>query len=501
MKKALPERSSLRLTTDEATLVAAGAALLLIQYVAARELSSTLFSTELVVIGATFVTLLGPSVGYALSGRVRTRGRLAGWGAAALLIQLVLPVAARALTGALCDATGTSLTAALLLGGGLIVLCGFYATLLPLRAEKVALPRLYVCELLGALLALLLIRLCPSWQLTLWAYYALAAAAAHLLLRRAVLTVLVAGLALAAVVFYPRLDGQAARLYYARCRGHAAPTVLATVYSPYQRIDVVQDAAKGDATPPQRTLYLDGVTHFQSGELTLFPQLLAQLPGRLLPARGPALVAGSGSFSAAGHLQRLGYDVTVVELDEKVAQLGFAHFAAAHKLRPGQVRVVIDDIRRFLAHAKEHYQLIVLDVPAPYHLQTALLHTATFYRLVAAHLLPGGAAALSLCDDLDGPVGSSIAAAAAQSFAELQVVESEALGLSVLYASAQGALPFSVAATAAALAEYDSLGGQVYGDATTRSILRTAEPLSEYDLSGVLALSRQSLPLPRSRSD
>ena len=496
----MPERSSLRLTADEATLIAAGAALLLIQYVAARELSSTLFSTELVVIGATFVTLLGPSVGYALSGRVRTIGRLASWGAAALLIQLALPVAARALTGALCDVTGTSLTAALLLGGGLIVVCGFYATLLPLRAEKVALPRLYICELLGALLALLLIRLCPSWQLTLWAYYALAVVAAHLLLRQAVLTVFVAGLALAAAVFYPRLDGQAARLYYARCRGHVAPAVVATVYSPYQRIDVVQDAPKEDAAP-QRTLYLDGVTHFQSGELTLFPQLLAQLPGRLLPARGPALVAGSGSFSAAGHLQRLGYDVTVVELDEKVAQLGFAFFTDAHKLRPGQVRVVIDDIRRFLAHSKDHYQLIVLDVPAPYHLQTALLHTTSFYRLVAARLLPGGAAALSLCDDLDGPIGSSIAAAAAQAFAELQVVESEALGLSVLYASAQDALPFSVAATAAALAEYDSLGGQVYGDTTTRSIIRAAEPLGEYNLSGVLSLSRQSLPLLRGRSD
>lgn len=497
----MPTRRLLLPTADEVTLIAAGAVLMLIQYVAARELSSTLFSTELVVIGASLVTLLGPSLGYALSGRRRSPGWLAGWGAAALCIQLALPVAARALVGALCDARGTSLAAALLIGAGLVLLCGFYATLLPLRAGRLALPRLYLCELAGALLALLLIRCCPWWQLVLCAYYGLAAAAVQLLLRRTALTLGVTGLALAAVFSYPRLDAEAARLYYRRCRGHASPTVVAVTYSPYQRIDVVQEPPPDAGAAPARTLYLDGVAHFQSGELTLFPRLLAELPGSLLPARGPALVVGSGSFSAAGHLHRLGYQVTVVELDESVAQLGFQFFAAAHKLRAGQVRLVIDDARRFLARTRERYQLVVLDVPAPYHLQTALLHTASFYRQVAAHLLPGGVVALSLCDDLAGPLGSSIAAAAAQAFAELAVVESESLGLDVLYASGSGALPFSIEAAAKVLSEYDALGGSLYGDEATRLTVRPTEPLSESNLTSVLTLARQSLPLPRAQAD
>lgn len=477
-------------------LTAAGAVLMLIQYVAARELSSTLFSTELVVIGASVVTLLGPSVGYALSGRLRSARLLHALGAVALLLQLALPVSARALVGALCGPAGSSAWAVALLAAELVLLCGFYATLLPLRAAAVALPRLYACELAGALLALLLIRCCPSWRLVLWVYYGLAALAAHFLLRRRGLTLVVAALALAAGAGYPRLDARAARLFYSRCRGHKSPQLVEVAYSPYQRIDVVQDAPPDAAKPPSRSLYLDGVAHFQSGELTLFSRLLAQLPGGLLPSRGPALVVGSGSFSTAGHLHRLGYEVTVVELDEQVAQLGFRDFADVHRLQAGQVRLVIDDARRFLSRHRDLYQLIVLDVPAPYHVQTALLHTTAFYQQVAAHLAAGGVVALSLCDELAGPVGSSIAAAAASAFDELQVVESESMGLAVLYASARGPLPFAVDATAAALGEQDPLGGQVYGDQATRLSVRGSEPLSENNLAGVLTLARQVLPLP-----
>ena len=142
-------------------------------------------------------------------------------------------------------------------------------------------------------------------------------------------------------------------------------------------------------------------------------------------------------------------------------------------------------------------QLIVLDVPAPYHVQTALLHTLSFYELVAAHLAAGGVVALSLCDELTGPVGSSIAAAAARAFDELQVVESESMGLAVLYASARGPLPFTVDATAAALGEQDPLGGHVYGDQAARLEVRGAAPLSENNLAGVLTLARQVLPLSR----
>lgn len=475
-------------------LGAAGAALLLIQYVAARELSSTLFSTELVVIGATVVTLLGPSLGYALSGRLRVGRWLGALGAVAVLLQLALPVSVRALVGGLCGPGGLSGWAVVLLAGQLVLLGGFYATLLPLRAAPIALPRLYACELAGALLALLLIRCCPSWRGVLGVYYGLAVLATYLLSRRPALTLLVAALALLAGASYPRLDARAASLFYARCRGHKAPQLVEVAYSAYQRVDVVQDPAPDATLPPPRSLYLDGVAHFQSGDLTLFSRLLAELPGGLLPRRGPALVIGSGSFSTAGHLHRLGYQVTVVELDEAVARLGFRSFRAAHQLKDGQVPLVIDDARHFLARHDDLYQLIVLDVPAPYHVQTALLHTAAFYKLVAAHLAEGGVAALSLCDELEGPVGGSIAAAAARAFDELQVVESESMGLAVLYASARGPLPFSVSATAAALGAADPLGGQVYGDEASRLSARAAQPLSESNLAGVLALARQVLP-------
>jgi hypothetical protein len=102
-------------------------------------------------------------------------------------------------------------------------------------------------------------------------------------------------------------------------------------------------------------------------------------------------------------------------------------------------------------------------------------------------------AALSLCDDLDGPVGSSIAASAARAFDELRVVASESLGFGVLYATASGPLPFSIAAVTAAMEAADPLGGRLYGDAATRLLARTAEPLSEDHLTGVLMLGQRAL--------
>jgi spermidine synthase len=79
-----------------------------------------------------------------------------------------------------------------------------------------------------------------------------------------------------------------------------------------------------------------------------------------------------------------------------VLAAGLVHFNPL----PPRTRLIVDDARRFLRRRGARYGLIVLDLPAPFTLQTALLHTDAFYRLVRARLAPGGVVAASLSGHL-----------------------------------------------------------------------------------------------------
>jgi spermidine synthase len=470
-------------------LGAAGASSVLTQYVAVREIGSTFLSTELVLLAATLVTLAGPSLGYALAHRIPDRV-VALWGGLSVAALLALPVGLRALVGAMAARGhgGAAIGLTLLLGG--LFLSGFYAVFLPRCAEvPTSLATLYASELGGALLALTLLALSASFRVTLALSSAAAVLALHLGLGRPLLSLGAATAAVGAALAYPGLDEAAARLYYAGYHGRREPRIVATEYSPYQRIDVVDDA-RG-----RRSLYLDGVWFFRSDSFDGHNRFLAELPGalhaRATTGRGQALVIGSGSFSSAAYLHGLGYEVTVVELDEAVARIGFAQFGETHGLVPGAVRVWIGDGRRFLTETAAAFDVIAIDVPAPYHLRTALLYTPRFYRLAASRLLPGGVVSLSLCGSAEGPVGKAIAAAAAQAFPSVIAVESATSGLSHLYGGSP--LPFSAADVTAALAEWDPRGGRAYADAELRAMIQGVEPLAETRLVPVLLLARGAL--------
>jgi spermidine synthase len=311
----------------------------------------------------------------------------------------------------------------------------------------------------------------------------------HLGIGRPWLSLAATTAAVAAALAYPRLDDAAARLYYAGYHGRREPRIVATEYSPYQRIDVVEDA-RG-----RRSLYLDGVWFFRSDSFDGHNRFLAELPGALharnQKGRKQALVVGSGSFSSAAYLHGLGYEVSVVELDEAVARIGFVQFGETHGLVPGIVKVRIGDGRRFLAETTEAFDVIAIDAPAPYQLRTALLYTAGFYRLAASRLRPGGVVSLSLCGSADGRIGKAIAAAAAQAFPSIIAVESATSGLAHLYGGAP--LPFSASDVAAALADRDPGGGRVYADAELRARVEGVEPLTEARLAPVLVIARSAL--------
>jgi len=469
---------------DRLLLGAAGASSLFTQYVVVREIGSTLLSTELVLLAATLITLAGPSLGYALAHRLSNRV-VAVWGALSVALLLALPVGLRALVGAMAElgARGIVLGLTVLLGG--VALSGFYAVFLPRSARVAAsLPALYGAELSGGLVALALVALSPSYRVTLALSSVAAVVALHLGLGRRLLTLAAAAVATGAAIAYPRLDEAATRLYYAGYHGRRDPQIVETWYSPYQRIDVVDDALG------RRALYLDGVFFFRSNGADDHNRALAYVPGSLHPGRGPALVIGSGSFSSAAYLRYLGYDVTVVELDEAVARIGFTRFGEVHGLVPGAVDVRIEDGRRFLAETSASFDVIAVDVPAPYTVRTAILHTPAFYRLAASRLRPGGVVSLSLCGRADDPLGKAIAAAAAQVFPDVLALESVP-GSAHLYGGTM--LPFSAGDVAGMLAQGGRPGARVYEDAAVRAMVRGVEPLSETRLLPVLVLAREVL--------
>lgn len=462
-------------------LASGGAALFACQYIASRELGSTFFVTELSLLIATLITLLGPSIGYALGSRLSPSGIGENlWALLALLSHLALPWSIRIASAWLGPAhPGWALLAAAVL---IMIPCGYYAVLLPLYAHSDSLPRLYAAELGGALLVLCSLALMPSYLLLRAGYLLAPVVLAQLRYGRWVALVALSGSA-ALIGLGPTLDQQVTAAYYHHVHGLQAPTLRASDYSPHQRIDIVADGA-------ETALFLDGVPFYRSGSLDAFSVLLAEVPGALHPTQGTALVVGSGSFSSAARLHRLGYRVQVIELDARVAALGFTHFAPIHRLAPHDITLTIDDARHALAHSTARFDLIVLDVPAPYRIATALLHTPTFYRQVAQHLAPGGVVALSLCEALSEPLAQRIAQSAAQVFAELLVVDSSAVGLPVLYAASK--LPFSKEQVAQTLAERaPSSEVELFPDAQVRRLIRAVRPLSDRDLLGVLLLARQ----------
>lgn len=464
-------------------LFLAGVGLLFSQYIAARELGSTFFPTELSILAATIITVLGPSVGYALSWQRAICARhVQAFTFVAMLCQLLLPFSIRTLV-ALCGRSNPAV-AFLLITSQIFILCGYYSFLLPHISALSKIPLFYAIELSGSVTALLVLLLIPSHKTVLVGCFLLPTLFGFLLLKNHLWVVL----SVLGILFFcciEPLDRAIAEQYFARYRGVAAPHIVASTYSPYQRIDVVHSAG-------EKTLFLDGVPFYRKGDLDQFTHLLAKLPGLLAkPQGGNALVIGSGSFSSAAHLHRLGYHVLVIELDQVVAELGFHHFAKIHGLSHGDVTIQIADARSVLPTLTQRFDRIVLDVPAPYRIHTALLHSPSFYAQIAELLSPNGIVSLSLCSRLQNPLGRQIAASAARVFPQVFVIETESIGMGILFASK--GFPFTVSELSATLHSIDPSTAFVLPDRSVRRETFEVPPLSEQNFLGVFWLARQFL--------
>lgn len=395
-------------------LAIAGANLTIIQFVAMREFASLLGSNELVTLLVTAGYFLGLSAGYLVSDRLSRRALLV-LGVATLALHASLPFSARWAVGALVEAG---------LGGAvpplvfLLVFAGitpFYAVFLPRLVAEAGPPadhasplvRLYAIELAGGALGLLLVVLVTparlSWLLALHLAGLVALLLLFVRLPRLV-AFLLCLLPPAYLAVWPALDRTSLASFYARALGRRAPVVLASEFSPYQRVDLLRaDTPRGPAT----YLYLNGnllygtrALHQHNLMVSILPRLVADVgrPGAPLQT----LVVAGGSLDSVRYLAPLPGRVRVVEIDETVVRLTRALLQEPRGGFSTDWDLSIDDGKHFLGNwAGAPFDVIAVDIPVPSQVQTAMLHSDRFFSLARSRLRPGGIFAISLAGRLN----------------------------------------------------------------------------------------------------
>lgn len=480
---------------DRLLLLICGAILMLTQYICVREIGSTFFSTEIVTLLSVIMVLIGPSIAYSIGNRVSERG-LVVWAALSFFALMLVPFGIRMAVTLMKTWHLELLAMVAVIIVGSIFFSAFFAVFLPRLAKSEEDFRvLYSLELLGSVLALLLLTVIGSWPNLVTAFYILIVLCLHLAFGRRLLTATALTIALVGAYYYPSLDAAAAKRYYQVYWDKENPRILETRYSPYQRIDVVEDD-RGKA------LYLDGVPYYEWGDLHWFNYYIAELPGRLLKNKkeARALVVGSGTLSSTGYLVRQGYQVTTVDIDRVVADLGLKYFGKFNRLDQSnpagaeQFKLVIDDARRYVRSVPDRScDLIVLDIPAPYHIQTALLYVPSFFKELKRCLKPGGIVSINTCSyQLDDRIAASIARGATEVFADVNSIQGDSLGLTILYCSDQ--LPFSMRSLQDEASKVEKERFSILDNQALRFAVRGAKAHTEENLCALLLLSRYEFP-------
>lgn len=432
--------------------------------------------------------LLGPSLAYWL-GKNLSQRVLELWGVITFIALVSMPLSIRLLVSMFSKLHLEWLAMGLIFSIGCLFFSAFFALFLPRLCDAPhSFKKLYALELIGAILGLLLIGISSSisWQALITLFWLLIVLVLHFSINRKLITLLSLVTVCGASYLYPQIDQFAMEKYLEDYWYIKNARVIETKYSPFQRIDIVQE-------PDGKAIYLDGVPYYQSGDLHWFNYYISALPGALLKNKGEALVIGSGSLNSTNHLLKEGYSVTTVDIDKEVANLGLKYFS---KINSPKFKLVIDDARAYVHNLEnKKFDLIVMDTPAPYHIQTSMLYTKTFFMDLKKHLKPGGIASINTCSwHLDDEIGSSIAKGATEVFEDVTTIQGESVGLTILYCS--NSLPFDAKSLRSELSQKPERKFTIYDRAGLETFLFSskAKAHSIKNPIALLALSRIHLP-------
>lgn len=404
--------AELRSTQRYAVLAIAGANLTLVQFFAMREFAALLGSNELVTLMVASGFFLGLSAGYLASDRLSPRVLIV-LGALTLALHFTLPFSARYVTGWLAHAGQLGEVPPFVFALTVFGITPFYAVFLPRILDRGIrtsgppsereLATAYATEITGGLIGLAIVLALGPARMALILTVHLAGLVALLLL-------LTGGgprwryglvaLPLAYLAMWPRLDRGTLAYFYENAHGYVAPSIVASEFSPYERVDLVE-AGTPDARV--RFLFLNGILFYGTQTLHQHNLLVSILPN-LMVGRGRALVIAGGSLDNARYLAVRTSSLHVVELDETVVRLTRRYVQDPRGGFPTNWQLVIDDGKHFLGNwASAPFDVISVDAPVPAHLQTAMLHSERFMRLAASRLAPGGIFSISLTGQIERP--------------------------------------------------------------------------------------------------
>lgn len=464
-----------------------GANLILIQWVMAREVTTLLLGTELVVLLISVSYFIGISIGYLLARRI-PRGWLPALGVLTLALHLALPVAFRLLVAWLGanNQYGLAFLALPLLTP--FVVSTFYSIFLPqfVDAGKGGLETLYLTELLGSVFGVaVLVALADRGLQTVYVIYAvgLLAILVSLGLRRW----LVAALGVAAALWLlalPRLNTWSNEQWYTHLMGFPeGSSVIFSGYSPYQKVDVLQ------LPDGQRALYLDGLSHFNGEYGIRLNVVVGQVPAALAKPKN-ALVIGAGVMQTEALIAADGAEVTTVEIDPMVADVGNRLFLAYNHMDTLTNRtVVVDDAKHFLATTAARYDLIVADTPAAFSTQPATLYSLPFYQSVRDHLSPRGVFVGNMTSQFvpGDTISRRVAASVLRTFKQVIVVTPASVGWSFVFAGDD--LPFTRQQLERALRASGEAQFSIFDRSAVEVVAGDAQPITLDTMDFVLQTS------------
>lgn len=465
----------------------AGINLMIVQWVLVRELTALLLGTELVTLLVSVAFFVGLSLGYRLAGAIR-RAWMPLLAVLTLVLHLTLPVWFRLLVVAF-DALSAYWAAFLVLPlVSVLVVPAFYSLFLPHFVERdgESLARLYALEVFGSACGVLLLVALGGISLHLvLAGYLLAflgiVAALGLSLRWLLPSALFGAVWL---VLFPTANAWSnAGWYMQLLRLPEGAETLFTGYSPYQKVDVLQ------SPDGARYLYLDGLQHFGENDGSRLNVVMGQIPSALLrPAN--ALVIGAGSMEMEALIADHAGSVTTVEIDPLVVEVSLRYFDAFNRMSSLENRsIVIDDAKHYIANTSETFDLVAMDVPAAYALQTATLYSAPFYAAINERLSDGGVLVANLTSTFEPGdlVSRRIAASLLASYDDVLVYTPESAGWS--FALASDNLSISRDELSAALHTSGEQQFVIYDTPAVRAIVGDAPPITLDSLDVALQTS------------
>ncbi len=406
-----PEISNNKLKT---VIFIAGFNLILLQYFIVREFSTIISANELSILLVSAAYFVGFSVGYAVSSHISFT-YLKAICFVAFLGHLVFFAGIKFFASYLVF-RGFSIEALLLLlFVSSFLTSSFYSIFLPkiinIKGSN-KLPSFYSIELLGAaagvIFFLLIISFSPFFLLPV--YFLFLVLLYFILFDKSLWAhpLLLIGIFLIGVYSIHQDSFQSkTTLDYYQSRGFRNPTLLYSNNSFYHTVDVIETFHDEFHSMKQSKIsFLNGQKYFdynyspsgnieEETSLSEFTYFLAKLPAEFAFTRTKKkqriLILGGGSLYSISRVAPYSSKTTVVEIDPSVIESSKKWWYEFNKYDQLQnYEIIVDDAKRYLKTTNEYFDLIIMDISAPYYLGSALLHNKEFFELVKSKLKPGG---------------------------------------------------------------------------------------------------------------